>query len=295
MSHPKAAAPSAVLATAERDRLLAAPDVGMLSLDADGRIVDVNPFLSDLLLYSGQELRGKGLWEISTSSPTAAALHAMQQLYRSGHLRHAELPLSSKDGVRIHFEFRHLGRLPDDGALLECRFHELVINGAHRDPEDEPVTARRLVVVDAERLEVAANRELARTREHGAPLSLLSVGVDRSGAADASGQAPSPQLLRGFAAACARELRATDLVGKVDPSAFVVLMPDTSASGARSAAERLRTAVASMQWPAARRRVTLSIGTVTTRTGKSAYRALRSRVDAKREDARSSGGNRVNA
>jgi diguanylate cyclase (GGDEF)-like protein len=286
--------PGDLLSAAEHRRLFALPGIGMLSLDSDGRIVDVNAFLSGALLHTCAELKGTFLRDISGLSSVAAASQAVERLQRSGHLRHADLPLLSKDGARVHFGFRRLGVLASGAVLLECRSREPGIGDARRDPRDAAIKRPQLVIVDAKIFEVAANRELARTRDHGAPLSLLSIRIDRAVAAGASDPATSPLLLRGLAAACAEELRATDLVGKVGASAFVVLLPDTSASGARSTAERLRTAVAAMQWPAGRRRVTLSIGTVTTRTGKSAYRALRSRADAKREDARGSGGNRVN-
>lgn len=295
MPCPPSSAPSEVLDEVERGRLFSSPDIGMLSVDAHGHIKDVNSFLSELLMYSADELRGKSLWEISPSLPAGGAQHAMDQLGRSGHLRHSELPLSSKDGVRMHFEFRDLGRLPGNGTLLECRFHELILGNTRTDVAATAGRRRRLTIVDAARFEQAVDRELARTRDQGEPLSLLSIGIDRHVAVAGEGLAPLPRVLRGFAATCAGELRASDVVGEFNPSLLVALMPNTSAHGARRAAERLRSAIALMDRPKTQRQITVSIGTVTTRTGKSAYRQLRSRADAKREDASNSGGNRVNA
>ncbi len=267
----------------------------MLMLERSGRILEANPFISNLLLYPPEAMKSLFLWELGDHARASAGRAAVEQLWQLRHLRSSDLPLLSKDGLRIHFEFRLLGAAQGDAGLVECRFHELEVEAAY--PHDSAMPAHRghRRILPPLQFEEIADHEIERTRDHGPPLSLLSVGVDRI--ARAEGIAAVPLAVRGFAKACSAPLRSTDFVGKVDSTTFVVLLPGTTAKAARSAAERLRTAIAATEIPTPdhqRRRITVSIGTVTTRTGRTSYAALRSRADAKRDDASSSGGNRVN-
>ncbi len=295
MSYPHAFSPNDQLDDQECERLLALPDVGMFSLDAEGCLQEVNRFLSTLLLYPQGELRGRPLSTLSVSEPSVALLDAVTRLYADGHLRHSELPLVCRDGVRIHFEYRRLGRLTDEKVMVECRFHDLVIGTPPPTDDDRDNTDQPRVILDAEQFEQAANREIERTRDQGPPLSVLSIGIDRPVSLNGDAVTPAPPIaVRGFAVACAHLLRAADVVGRIDDGAFLLLLTNTSTIGALRAAERLRTAITRIDWPAPQRRITVSIGAVTTRTGRAAFHALRSRADAKRDDARQSGGNRVN-
>ena len=67
----------------------------------------------------------------------------------------------------------------------------------------------------------------------------------------------------------------------------IALLPSVGARGVLRITERLRTAFAT--WDTARtvdgqKRCRISIGSVTSRTGRTTYSALRSRADAKRDD-----------
>jgi len=295
MSSSSQSHPVALLSDSESRRLLAMPDTGVLSVDTEGCILDANAFLGELLLYSPQELKGKPLWKIFGSTHPDAARKVVQRLHHDGYVPSSDLPLKSKDGIRIHFEFRRLGRLPDNAELIECQFHDLEVQSSASEAPgaDEKIQCHRFMGLC--HLEGRANLEIARTRDHRQPLSLLSIGIDRD--VD-NNNASSRLLLRRFSRACSGELRSDDVIGKVDAKTFVALLPGTPAKGALRTAERIRTAVAQMQAVASHgrsRNVTVSIGAVTTRTGRASYGQLRSRADAKRDDAMSSGGNRVNA
>jgi len=135
-------------------------------------------------------------------------------------------------------------------------------------------------------------------RLQGQPLSLLSVSIDRYGGRRSGDLPPAALPVGKVVEVCAGLLRATDVIGRVDEKIFVALLPKTTSKGVLVIAERLRTAIAALDAPLASGRLQrgmASIGTATTRTGRTSYRALRSRADAKRDDARHLGGNRVNA
>lgn len=148
----------------------------------------------------------------------------------------------------------------------------------------------------SEDLEGAVSAELELTRALKRPLSLLSIGVDRARGLTRGASDGAHPALREFAEACAGQLRAADVIGRVDDELYIAILPGTHAVGAQCAAERLRTAIAALRLAAdttTARRLTASIGIATTRTGATSYRSLRSRADAKRDDARHLGGNRV--
>jgi two-component system CheB/CheR fusion protein len=86
-------------------RLFEAAKDGILILDfASGKIVDSNPFMSDLLGYSQADFLGKELWEIGLYRDKAANEAAVQGLRETGYLRHEHLPLESKHGRTVEVE-----------------------------------------------------------------------------------------------------------------------------------------------------------------------------------------------
>ena len=81
-------------------RLFEAAQDGILILDAEtGQIVDVNPFLLEMLGYSHEELLGKKLWEIGTFRDIEASKATSSELKSKGYVRYHDLPLETKDGT----------------------------------------------------------------------------------------------------------------------------------------------------------------------------------------------------
>src|ERR1700674_3414250 len=81
-------------------RLFESAKDGILILNADsGRIVDVNPYLIDMLAYSKEDLLGKELWEIGVFKDIAASRASFAELQQRGYIRYEDLPLESRDGV----------------------------------------------------------------------------------------------------------------------------------------------------------------------------------------------------
>lgn len=75
-------------------------------LDADtGKVVDVNPFLMQLLGYSYDEFCGKYHWEIGAFKDIAASKDAFNVLQNNEYIRYEDLPLETHDGRSIAVEF----------------------------------------------------------------------------------------------------------------------------------------------------------------------------------------------
>jgi PAS domain S-box-containing protein len=87
-------------------RLFETAQDGILILEAEtGKIIDVNPFLLDLLDYPFEDIIGKQLWEIGQFKDIAANQAAFETLQRNEYIRYENLPLRGKSGEEIHVEF----------------------------------------------------------------------------------------------------------------------------------------------------------------------------------------------
>ena len=87
-------------------RLFEAAHDGILILDAaSAKVIDVNPFMGDLLGYPREHFLGKELWQIGVFKDAEISKEAMATLQRMGHIRYEDLPLEHKDGRHIPVEF----------------------------------------------------------------------------------------------------------------------------------------------------------------------------------------------
>ena len=70
-------------------RLFETAQDGILIIDADtGDIIDVNPFLEDLLRYSHEEFIGKKLWEIGAFKDIEESKAAFKELQDKEYIRY---------------------------------------------------------------------------------------------------------------------------------------------------------------------------------------------------------------
>ena len=107
-------------------RLFETAKDGILILDADtGWIIDVNPFLEDLLGYSLSELRGKTLWEIGPFKDVTASQNAFRLLQRQEYIRYDNLPLETKAGEHKQVEFVSNVYWVDDRRVIQCNIRDI--------------------------------------------------------------------------------------------------------------------------------------------------------------------------
>lgn len=86
-------------------RLFEGAQDGVILLDFNtGKILDVNPYLVNMLGYSHEEFLEKFIWEVSPFRDTALNKDAFTQLQREGYIRYEDLPLETGDGRRIDVE-----------------------------------------------------------------------------------------------------------------------------------------------------------------------------------------------
>jgi PAS domain S-box-containing protein len=109
-------------------RLFETAQDGILILDADtGNILDVNPFLMDMLSYSFQEFVGKKLWEIGSFKDIEESKAAFTELQNKKYIRYEKLPLETKDGRRINVEFVSNVYKVDHTNIIQCNIRDITL------------------------------------------------------------------------------------------------------------------------------------------------------------------------
>ncbi len=107
-------------------RLFESAKDGILILDADtGKVVDVNPFLMQLLGYSYDEFCGKYIWEIGAFKDIAASKDAFNILQDNEYIRYEDLPLETHDGQPIAVEFVSNVYLVDHSKVIQCNIRDI--------------------------------------------------------------------------------------------------------------------------------------------------------------------------
>ena len=189
-------------------------------------------------------------------------------------------------------------------AYLRHRQGELERQIAERTADLSAANARLFELATTDPLTGCANRRhfiergeelMTLSQRHGAPLSLLVLDLDWFKVLnDTYGHPAGDAVLRVIGQVCQREIRGTDLLGRLGGEEFGILMPHTAATGAALLAERLRVAIEGTETAAAREklRLTASFGLAAMRPGES-FDALYVRADAALYTAKTSGRNRV--
>jgi PAS domain S-box-containing protein len=107
-------------------RLFESAKDGILILEpVSGQIVDVNPFLIDLLGYSKEELVGKELWEIGVFKDVIGSKAAFVELQQQGYIRYENLPLETRDGLVKQVEFVSNRYLAGKSRVIQCNIRDI--------------------------------------------------------------------------------------------------------------------------------------------------------------------------
>ncbi|MFO7447294.1 MAG: PAS domain S-box protein, partial [Ignavibacteriaceae bacterium] len=107
-------------------RLFESAKDGILILSAEtGIIVDVNPFLIELLGYSRGEFLNKSIWDISAFKNIDYAKQLFKALQDKKYVRYDNLPLETSDGRIIHVEFISNVYLVDSDKVIQCNIRDI--------------------------------------------------------------------------------------------------------------------------------------------------------------------------
>ncbi len=107
-------------------RLFEAARDGILILNSDtGLIIDVNPFLIEMLGFSYEEFLGKKIWELGLLKDIIANKDAFLELQRKGFVRYEGLPLKTTAGLRLEVEFVSNVYEVDHKKVIQCNIRDI--------------------------------------------------------------------------------------------------------------------------------------------------------------------------
>ncbi|MEA3340912.1 MAG: PAS domain S-box protein [Chloroflexota bacterium] len=107
-------------------RLFESAQDGILILDADtGMIVDVNPFLVNLLGYSHEVFLTKKVWELGFLEDAIANEDKFRELRAKDYARYEDLSLEASDGRRIEVEFVSNVYQVNEQRVIQCIIRDI--------------------------------------------------------------------------------------------------------------------------------------------------------------------------
>ncbi len=107
-------------------RLFESAKDGILILDADsGKITAANPFLTEILGYSKDELLGHKLWDIGPFKDITATKAGFAELLEKGYVRYENLPLQASNGRIIDVEFVSNTYLVNGKKVIQCNIRDI--------------------------------------------------------------------------------------------------------------------------------------------------------------------------
>ncbi|HEX7475795.1 MAG TPA: PAS domain S-box protein [Dehalococcoidales bacterium] len=107
-------------------RLFESAKDGILIIDAQtGLIIDVNPFIIELLGFSYNAIVGKELWEIGFLKDIIASKERFEELIRTEFTRYEDLPLKNAEGRQMNVEFASNLYEVDHRKVIQCNIRDI--------------------------------------------------------------------------------------------------------------------------------------------------------------------------
>lgn len=115
-------------------RLFETAQDGVLLVDAKtGMIMDVNPYLTDMLGYSKETFLKKHLWEVGVFKNVVKSKGNFRELQRKKYIRYEDLPLETKSGQAIEVEFVANEYAVNGDVIIQCNIRDIT---ARKKAED---------------------------------------------------------------------------------------------------------------------------------------------------------------
>jgi PAS domain S-box-containing protein len=106
-------------------RLFESAKDGIVILDAETvSIIDVNPFLINLLVYTKEKFLEKEIWEIGFFRDITANKEKFIELQQNEYVRYDNLPLETADGRKISVEFVSNVYLVNNKRVIQCNIRD---------------------------------------------------------------------------------------------------------------------------------------------------------------------------
>jgi len=99
---------------------------GILILDAGtGTVVDMNPFMIELLGFSHEALLGKKIWELGFFKDIVANRDNFAKLQQKEYIRYEDMALETRNGRRIEVKFTSHVYLVNNQKVIQCSIRDI--------------------------------------------------------------------------------------------------------------------------------------------------------------------------
>ncbi len=127
-------------------RLFESAKDGILILDVEsGKIIDVNPFLMELLGYSKENFIEKTIWEIGSFKDIINNKDKLLELQQNKYVRYENLPLETAEGRKINVEFVSNVYLENKHEVIQCNIRDIT-----ERKRTEEVLRQKTVLLEAQ-------------------------------------------------------------------------------------------------------------------------------------------------
>ncbi|WP_164271813.1 EAL domain-containing protein [Stenotrophomonas sp. B1-1] len=271
-------------------------NVGMLKLDAQGRVIEANQAIADILDYRRDQLLQATFAELLMEGELV--LDEQGQIDWERQLRPGELRFRRRDGSLVWGRWSGTGvRTPGRGlsvfAIIEdvSQHHALAREIEHHASHD-PLTG----LINRREIERLLENALLQVRSEGGVHSLCYINLDHFKLVnDSFGHAAGDQMLRGFAEYLIGAVRDGDWVGRLGADEFAVFLARASQDEAKRVLQRLLRNLGQATFPISEGspQLSCSIGVVEVTADAQDVNWLMSAADSACYAAKQAGRNRI--
>jgi PAS domain S-box-containing protein len=131
-------------------RLFESAKDGILILDAEtGKIVDVNPYLIEMLNYSKEQFIEKAIWDIGFFKDLVANQDKFLELQQKEYIRYEDLPLETSDGQKINVEFVSNVYMVNNHKVIQCNLRDITERKRMEDQLKRTVESTHVILWNA--------------------------------------------------------------------------------------------------------------------------------------------------
>jgi diguanylate cyclase (GGDEF)-like protein/PAS domain S-box-containing protein len=223
-----------------RDVLVENMSDGVIVIDNQNRIIDINPAAQHLIPISNESTIGKLFDHVFFAySDVVSNFHGMNQV-------NTEIAIG--DSPRLYFDLR-ISPLMDRRDRLVGRlivFRDITeLKHAQAELERMAMTDLLTEISNRRHFLELADKEVKRALRFNHPLTLVMMDLDDfKRINDNFGHDVGDQALIAFVQVCQKNIREIDILARIGGEEFVLLIPETRSDQAFQIAERVRLAVA---------------------------------------------------